>query len=113
MKRLAAVMALIIVATLAGCAHPPRRGVVSGHWYRPAHTDTWYSTQCVSYGKNGTCTATILIPHHEFVPDRWQVQVRKDPDDTSKTDKSGWWDVDEVGYQLCADGTHWPECNQR
>lgn len=115
MRRLLAVFTALIatLALVVACSNPPKRGTVTYHWYRPAHTHTWYSTTCWSRDKNGFCTFSTTDEHDDYVPDRWQVQVTKDADDTSDADKTGWWDVDALGYQLCPVKARWPDCNER
>lgn len=87
MKRLLAALLISATLALAGCNHDPGTGTIERKAYSAGYT--WYSSQCVVYGKYG-CVSSILVPY--YVPPEWQFYLRKD-------DKhSGWHDVNQTEY---------------
>jgi len=96
----AAGLLLISVTSLTSCSEPaPTSGVIVSKKHTPAST-TYYN-QCVSYGANGGCSSSMMMPLD--TPEKWKINI-------SSGESSGWVDLSEKGYELCEPGMNYPDC---
>lgn len=103
MNRKLAAVAATAVAALALVACAPDHGTVEDRQHSPAHYHDWTSFQCIAHDKNGICTASIPVYHHDYVPEQWQLKLNDGKD-------TGWHTVTRDAYQHCPVDSTYPDC---
>lgn len=96
MKKLV-IVALLLVALLAGCGDGIASGTITEKTHRPEQTRTTY--QCTAYNKNGTCKYQSPVQHRD--PEVFRFDLRSG-------DKTGYVDVPREEYGQYNVGDEYP-----